>query len=191
MTNQMLSIWPANLNDQFIDAIINTGNKLPIAQTAIGFGGDVDSVDSVRRSEIRWVNTFDESHKFIVDTLWNFATDANRDHYGFDLNYLRDIQYTTYRAEDNAKYDWHQDTFWLNPTANHRKISMVIQLTDPSDYEGGEFQIDPEFGILDQSVIKQRGTVLAFPSFLRHRVTPVTAGVRRSLVCWVEGPKFR
>lgn len=187
----MLTMWPANLNSQFVDAIVNAGNKLPITQTGIGFDGVSDAVDSVRKSEIRWINTFDESHKFIVDTLWNFATDVNRDHYGFDLNYLRDIQYTTYRAEDGAKYDWHQDTFWLNPTANHRKISLVIQLSNPDEYLGGDFEIDQEYGIIDQSIIKQKGTVLAFPSFLRHRVTPVTAGVRRSLVCWVEGPKFR
>jgi PKHD-type hydroxylase len=74
---------------------------------------------------------------------------------------------------------------------NHRKLSMTIQLSEPNEYEGGEFEIDPEFGVLDQAVIKQRGTVLVFPSFLRHRVAPVTSGIRRSLVCWAEGPKFR
>ena len=187
----MLKIWPANLNKQFIDAVREVGNKQPISQTGIGFNGASAEVDTVRKSEIRWLNTIDQQHSFIVGTLWNFITDANRDHFGFDLNYLRDVQYTTYRADQNGKYDWHQDTFWLNPTMNHRKLSMIIQLSDPSEYEGGEFEIDPEFGILDQTTIKQLGTVIIFPSFLRHRVTPVTSGIRRSLVCWVEGPKFR
>ncbi len=189
--NQMMKIWTANLNGQFVDAICEVGDKQPIAQTGIGFAGESNGIDTIRKSEIRWINTYDLNHKFIVDTLWNFANDANRDHFGFDLNYLRDIQYTTYKSENSGKYDWHQDTFWLNPTANHRKISMIIQLSDPKEYSGGEFQVDPEFGVLDQQSVKQRGTVIAFPSFLRHRVTPVTSGIRRSLVCWIEGPKFR
>jgi PKHD-type hydroxylase len=189
--NQMLKVFPANLNKQFTAAIIGVGDKQPIAQTGIGFNGATAEVDTIRKSEIRWINTYDEGNRFIVDTLWNFVTDANRDHFGFDLNYLRDIQYTTYRAEQGGKYDWHQDTFWLNPTLNHRKLSITVQLSEPQDYKGGEFEIDPEYGVLDQEVVKQRGTVLIFPSFLRHRVTPVTSGVRKSLVCWVEGPKFR
>jgi PKHD-type hydroxylase len=72
-----------------------------------------------------------------------------------------------------------------------RKLSLIIQLTDPSEYEGGDFQFDSDIPQPDPAEIKQRGTVIVFPSFLRHRVTPVTSGVRRSLVSWVEGPKFR
>jgi len=189
--NQMLTMWPGNLNKVFTDAVIETGNKQPIAQTGIGFNGATDAVETVRKSEIRWVNTYDQSHRFIVDTLWNFVIDANRNNYGFDLNYLRDVQFTTYRSENGGKYDWHQDIFWMNPTMSHRKLSITVQLSEPNEYQGGEFEIDPEYGVLDQNVIKQRGTVLVFPSFLRHRVTPVTSGVRRSLVAWVEGPKFK
>lgn len=189
--NQMIQIWPGNLHKNFTDAIKEVGNKQPIAPTNIGFNGATTEIDAVRKSEIRWLNAYDQETRFIVETLWNFAIDANRSHFGFDLNYLRDIQYTTYNADVAAKYDWHQDTFWLNPTANHRKLSIVVQLSEPDEYEGGEFQIDSEFGILDQNVIKQRGTVMVFASFMKHRVTPVTSGVRRSLVCWVEGPKFR
>lgn len=189
--NTMIKFWPENLSKDFTDAIIDVGNKQPIAKTGIGFNASTESIEDIRRSEIRWLNTYDQSHRFIVETLWNFINDANRDHFGFNINYLRDIQYTTYRAEETGKYDWHEDIFWINPTANHRKLSLTIQLSDPNEYEGGEFEIDPEHGVLNQQLIKKRGTVLVFPSFLRHRVTPVTSGIRRSLVCWVEGPKFR
>jgi PKHD-type hydroxylase len=189
--NQILRVWPASLSKQFTDAIVEVGNRQPIARTGIGFKGSDDTVDTLRKSEIRWLNTLDPNHRLVVDTLWNFFIDANRDHFGFDLNYMREVQYTTYHGEQGGKYDWHKDTFWINPTMNHRKLSMTIQLAEPNEYEGGDFEIDAEFGVLDQAVIKQRGTVLVFPSFLRHRVTPVTSGIRRSLVCWAEGPKFR
>lgn len=189
--NQILKLWPAILSKQYTDAIIEIGNKQPVAKTGIGFDASNNTVDTIRKSDIRWLNTMDPNNRFLVDTVWNLFVDANRDHFGFDLNYMREVQYTTYHGEQGGKYDWHKDAFWINPTMNHRKLSMTIQLSEPNEYQGGEFEIDPEFGVLDQAVIKQRGTVLVFPSFLRHRVTPVSSGIRRSLVCWVEGPKFR
>lgn len=189
--NQMMTMWPGNLNKVFTDAVIETGNSQPISPTGVGFNGVTPEVETIRKSEIRWINTYDQKYHFIVDTLWNFVVDANRNNYGFDLNYLRDIQYTTYHGSESGRYDWHQDIFWKNPTMSHRKLSVTVQLSEPDTYTGGEFEIDPEYGILDQNVIKQRGTVLVFPSFLRHRVKPVTSGVRRSLVAWIEGPKFK
>jgi PKHD-type hydroxylase len=70
-------------------------------------------------------------------------------------------------------------------------MSIVIQLTDPSEYEGGDFEIDSQYPQLPKEEIREKGSVLVFPSFIPHRVTPVTKGVRRSLVSWIEGPKFR
>lgn len=190
MNGQIITLWPANLRPEFLDSVINFCETFPVQEAAIGFDGN--SVNNqYRKSDIRWINTYDLNAKFITETLWNYAVDANRNNFGFDINYLRDIQYTTYKSEQNGKYDWHEDVFWLNPTAYHRKLSVVIQLTDPSEYEGGCFEIDSQFGVLDQQEIKKRGTVLIFPSFVRHRVTPVTSGQRKSLVAWIEGPKWR
>jgi PKHD-type hydroxylase len=71
-----------------------------------------------------------------------------------------------------------------------RKISIVVQLSDPDEYEGGELQIQTgsESYI---SILKKKGAVTLFPSYMRHRVTPVTKGVRKSLVLWVGGSTFR
>ena len=66
---------------------------------------------------------------------------------------------------------------------------MVLQLSRPDEYEGGRLELDrdqPTKGEFDA-----RGTVIIFPSFLKHRVTQVTRGVRHSLVGWMEGPNFR
>ena len=69
-----------------------------------------------------------------------------------------------------------------------RKLSVVVQLTDPSDYEGGIF----EFKTVETPAnFKTRGSILVFPSYLEHQVTEITEGTRYSLVCWAEGPRWR
>jgi PKHD-type hydroxylase len=70
-----------------------------------------------------------------------------------------------------------------------RKISVVIQLSDPTEYEGGELQVmngEEPYRVCN----KEKGSLIMFPSFLLHRVTPVTKGCRRSLVLWISGPPF-
>jgi PKHD-type hydroxylase len=72
---------------------------------------------------------------------------------------------------------------------SHRKLSLTVQLSDPAHYEGGVLQF-----MLNQKIVdapKERGTVIVFPSFMMHRVTPVERGVRRSLVGWVSGHPYR
>jgi len=186
--NQIWQYWKTGITTGQCDLIIEAGNEQPLAEAGLGFDGATLN-DEYRSSEIRWIPTGLKPD--LTNQLWSFAHTANRNAFGFDISYLNDIQYTTYYADDNGKYDWHHDTFWGNPTSFDRKISIVIQLSDPQDYEGGDFEIDPQYQALPAEEIRAKGTVIAFPSFIRHRVTPVSKGVRRSLVCWVEGPKFR
>lgn len=188
--NQLWQYWHAHLEDAMIDDIIRVGEQYPVANAGLGFDGSTIN-DEYRSSEIRWIDPHHWSNRFLTDMLWYFAKEANRNAFGFDIDYLPDIQYTKYSAAEDGKYDWHCDTFWANPTTYDRKISIVIQLTDPSEYEGGDFQLDPQYAQMPAEIIRAKGTVLVFPSFLNHRVTPVTRGVRRSLVSWIQGPKFR
>ena len=83
-------------------------------------------------------------------------------------------------------YGWHQDFGGLLS----RKLSLVMQLSDPEEYEGGELQIMVG-GEKPISINKQKGLVVVFPSWAVHQVTPVTKGLRQSLVAWVSGPNFR
>lgn len=186
--NQIWQYWHAAVGDIDIKNIIDTGEQYPIANPGLGFDGSTSN-DQYRKSEIRWINP--NEAPFIRSLLWFYAREANRNAFGFDVDYLPDIQYTKYNATDGGKYDWHCDTFWANPSAYDRKISIVIQLSDPSEYEGGDFLIDPQYPQLDPQLIRAKGTVLVFPSFINHCVTPVTKGERRSLVSWIQGPKFR
>lgn len=186
--NQIWQFWRAGLSSQQISNIIRTGDLQPTAHAGLGFDGSSENHE-YRSSEIRWIPTSASSE--ITNMLWYYGQAANRNAFGFDISYVNDIQYTTYSATQNGKYDWHHDTFWANPTTFDRKISIVIQLTDPSEYEGGDFEIDPQYPQFPRDEIREKGSVIVFPSFIKHRVTPVTKGVRRSLVCWIEGPKFR
>ena len=100
----------------------------------------------------------------------------------FDEN----IQFTEYDSAYDGYYDWHIDTGGKELSSN-RKLSMSVQLSDPSEYEGGELQVVKETNVLK----KNRGSAFIFPSYLLHRVTPVTKGTRYSLVCWISGHPFR
>jgi len=146
--------------------------------------------ESYRKSEIRWLNPKQE--KAVVDEIWYYANQTNRDSFDLDLRYVNEIQFTKYVGDpDNpGKYDWHHDVDWTEKRAFHRKLSLVFQLSDSSDYEGGKFEFDPLLPQLPSGAF-EKGSVIVFPSFHRHRVTPVTSGIRHSLVTWVEGPHWR
>jgi PKHD-type hydroxylase len=70
-----------------------------------------------------------------------------------------------------------------------RKLSLVVQLSNPSDYSGGDLQIRSGHG--EATVSKTQGTVIVFPSYLLHQVTPVTGGLRESLVLWSGGNSYK
>lgn len=184
----MWQMWPGAVASEHISEIIEAAQKYPTSDPGLGMDGSTPN-ENYRNSEIRWMNASIEQN--IVSSISYFARTANRNGFGFDIDFIEDIQFTTYKAEENGKYDWHEDIFWDSYRPYHRKVSFILQLSDPSDYEGGEIQLDPTIPQPDPQLLKLKGTVLVFPSFLRHRVTPVTSGVRQSLVSWVEGPKFR
>lgn len=162
-----------------------------------------DAVDPDDRG-LTWSDTF---------RLLKRAMDlANLNYFGVDCAFIRHIQFTTYRAVEAKQeiiaadpeiagtevaladdhFSEHQDTFLVDPRyASHRKLSVTVQLSDPADYEGGDFKFHQELPQPDRSALRQQGTLLVFPSILRHRVEPVTRGTRHVLVAWYEGPKWR
>jgi PKHD-type hydroxylase len=136
-----------------------------------------------RISKIYWIPKNDE-YKNLYEIICKYIARCNSDFYQFKLYEMKDcIQYSVYTSEDSGFYEWHVDL----GKNNMRKLTCVVQLSDPSEYEGGELQINNGNIV---TVEKEEGTVIIFPSYLLHRVTPVTRGKRRSLVCWIEGPAF-
>ena len=152
--------------------------------TIIGNQEEVEA--TVRKSKIKWLPNNPE-WTWVYDKLAAMAVEANNTLWKFDLHtIIDDIQFTEYKA-GGGHYDWHVD---IGPsTISHRKISMVVQLADPDDYEGGDLELQP--GNYSFAVPRKQGAVVLFPSFMLHRVTPVTAGLRRSLVLWVGGGHYK
>ena len=142
--------------------------------------------DSVRNSHIRWID-YTEKSAWLYDHLSEMIQTANNEMWNFNISHIDDsIQYTEYH-DNGGHYDWHLDV-GIYPV-NHRKISITIQLSDPNDYEGGNFEVmtasEPDIAP------RKKGCAILFPSYLLHRVTPVTKGVRKSLVIWVNGEPFK
>ena len=141
-----------------------------------------------RISKNFWIPKNIVEHKWIYDRLLRYISIANKE-YKFDLSVIiDDIQFTVYKSSENGNYSWHDDIISDN-TNTMRKLSLSVQLSDSHEYEGGEFEIVKGFS--NFIAPKKLGTVIIFPSFLVHRVKPVTNGERISLVFWIDGPDFK
>ena len=153
------------------------------AQVGGGGGGAVNS--NIRRSQISWLsNSADTS--WVFEKLADVAARINAKHFRFELTgFGEPLQLTNYDQSENGMYGWHQDY----GGGVSRKLSMAVQLADPSEYEGGNLQVMT--ATEPTNIRKQRGLIAVFPSYIVHQVTPVTQGSRQSLVAWVSGPAFK
>ena len=160
---------------------------------------DIIDLKKKRDSNIVWLND-----RWIYKEIQPFIHQANRlANWNFNWDFSESCQFTKYKL--NQHYDWHCDS-WESAYANKdnpdtfgkiRKLSVTCSLSAPEDYEGGELEFD--FRNMDpdkQSIrkcaeIKPRGSIVVFPSFVWHRVKPVTKGTRYSLVIWNLGYPFK
>lgn len=155
------------------------------SEIAITRQGEKSLVDEeVRRTDVIWQDCTQPLGSF-ARTFAEFANQSAN--WNYAINSQENIQLGRYRSEDKGHFDWHIDAF---PPKDgiQRKLSMSILLSDPSEFEGGEFQFN---GMEDEKVLTTQGSIVVFPSFIEHRVTPVTKGVRYSAVTWFSGPSFR
>ena len=165
--------------------ITEIANRTPKQDGIVMGVKDNSELSDYRKSEIAWISDNDET-SWIYEKIANLAKMANKEMWNFDIwGYHDDLQYTTYYG-DGGHYDWHAD---LGPGISNRKLSCVLQLSDPGEYEGGELQMNLGGSII--SVKKEVGLICFFPSFVLHRVTPITSGVRTSLVTWLCGANLR
>lgn len=147
--------------------------------------GDVQYKDELRKSSVMFIDNIPEND-WIYNKLAGIAMSSNNERYWFDLlGFHQELQLTRYSEGDF--FEWHLD---FGPGAiSDRKLSMTIQLSDPDEYEGGDLQF-----MINQNIVtapREKGTIIVFPSFIMHRVTPITKGIRQSIVGWVAGPPFR
>lgn len=157
-------------------------------QDATTIGSQDQANAKVRSSRIKWIPQND-NWQWLYEKLFGMIEEANETLWKFDLFGTNEsIQYTEYLAENDGHYDWHQDIGPGGPSL--RKISLVVQLTDPSEYEGGDLQIWAG-GQNIWTVNRGKGNVAIFPSYMMHRVSPMTSGTRRSLVLWAGGEHYK
>ena len=184
-TNEFLSkvaTWPQFLQPAECEALVRLAEGYQAKDGTIGsrYEGNRD----IRKSEV-WFLAEDESTRWVFERF-AFAIGHVNQGYQFELEGIdRGVQIARY--VDRGHYDWHIDVGTAE--LSRRKLSISVQLSDPSTYDGGDLQF--HMPNLDTAKMRGQGALIAFPSYLEHRVAPVTRGVRYSLVAWIAGPPFR
>ncbi len=145
--------------------------------------------NNVKDETIRKSNTcflpINEDTKWIFERICKIVIFINDKYFNYDLIGFHELQYTKY--EKDCFYDKHIDS--LYNVYSVRKLSISIQLSDPSSYDGGDLLL--HYAPSPDVAKKEQGVLTAFNSLTLHEVTPVSRGERMALVCWVVGPKFK
>jgi len=164
-----------------------------------------------RDCEVAWFND-----QWIYDMVWPYLLEANKESgWNWDIEWAEGFQFTKYTKD--GLYNWHNDggsdhhgkyikdnEGLPNPCTDDptfegrvRKISMTMNLTDPKEYDGGKLKFDLSkthdsgIDIMEIEEINRKGSIVFFPSFMSHTITPITRGTRYSLVLWVLGQPWR
>lgn len=185
-----IAYWEDFLTEEDINLILAQPEWLSLQPGCIGGGTDVGKVDkNIRTTELAWLTRKPE-----LEHIWRKFAEAtaeiNSRFFQYDIRgFYEPMQLGVYHASDNGHYNWHTDASAGDRNAP-RKLSIAMLLSDPSEFEGGEFQVKPNSDEA-QTIEVKKGRAWFFPSYMLHRVAPVTKGVRRSLVLWVGGPAFK
>ena len=173
------------------DKIISLSSKVYPTTASIGGTHENSKVHKLMRSAEIYNVENNEQNRWIFEKVSNIVSVINTVHFNYDIaGITHGIQLIEYSSDADIKghYDWHIDAGEGDPA--HRKISLTAQLTEPSKYDGCELIINNHA----QEVVgtKDRGSVHLFPSYMLHKVSPITKGTRHALVIWIHGSsRFR
>lgn len=179
--------WANAFSPAELSMIESYGDRLAVEKATLLS----DTPEGLVRGEIRvtrtaWMTPGAES-KWIYDRIQGAVRSLNDRVYQFALSgFSENLQYTVYHGTEGGHYDWHVDH---GPLSTRRKLSISVQLSDPSQYEGCDLQFYA--GNKIETAPRERGTVIAFPSYVLHRVTSCTKGTRKAIVAWTTGPQFQ
>ena len=183
--------YESKLTKQTCEHIIQFSLETKPEEAVVGVDGEMKTHE-MRKSVVRFLDMKNPKLEQLNDLLWKLAIQANEKYFNFHISKLDYVQVAEYDESYGGKYGKHHDVFWINNDPKyHRKISAIVQLTDPSEYEGGDFEFFNLVNFPDKDILRKQGTILFFPSFLEHQATPVTKGKRHSLAAWFDGPKWR
>lgn len=187
LATQIYVSWADAFTPAELDAIEAYGDSLPPDQAVVlARTRDGEVQDNIRITQTAWIRQVPEI-QWLYDRMQAVTRKINDASYKYDLRgFSEEFQYTVYRDAEGGHYDWHVDH---GPLPVQRKLSLSVQLSHGDSYEGCDLQFVG--GSKTETAPRARGTVVAFPSYTLHRVTPITSGVRKSLVVWTTGPNFR
>ena len=181
-----ITVWEDALDAAMLEAIIAHGDRLAQDKAQVADKREGERTTRHRITDVAWFMQ-DEVTLPFYQRMAELVLAMNERFYRYDLHGLENFQYTVYHGAAGGHYDWHIDNG--EHTDQPRKLSLSLQLSDARDYDGCDLEV---WGRSQVDVApRTRGTLIAFPSYALHRVTPITRGVRKSLVCWVSGPEFR
>jgi PKHD-type hydroxylase len=172
---------PLMFKNEELNDIVKLGLSEELVTGAIAQGKQDNAIRDCRRR-----NIWPHEAPWLMRRLQDVVSYSNANNFGFNLDgFAEGLQFTEYNAP-HGKYEYHIDQIIGGIV---RKLTVVVQLSNPEDYEGGDLQL--QLGHAEPFTFpRDRGMVIMFPSFYLHRVTPVTRGTRYSLVGWVTGKQF-
>ena len=168
-----------------IDRINQVADAQPPERVVVG--KDLTYKPEGNRSHVRRVEPTREN-QWIYQKLVDAISILNASTYQFDITGTdQSLYHVTYEGSEQGHYAWHTDLGHEKQAT--RKLSITFQMTDGSEYEGGDLEFNGTGQI--ETAPKKRGQLILFPSYVLHRVAPVTKGVRRAMVAWIVGPPFK
>ena len=178
---ELYQVWSSDLTHEQVDRILSLAMDQPEEEATLFSSSD--SMRGIRTCRVRWL-----TDEWLQTLLWSYVERANSRSFQVAVEPRAEMQVTEYSAEEDAHYDWHHDVHWNGQSGFDRKLSITVQLSESDAYEGGDFEFDE---VKTNADFRSKGTVLVFPSYLRHRIHPVTSGKRLALVAWFSGPRWR
>lgn len=173
-------------SNEEIEKIIHDAEKTEAKKAQVGTPEGIGKInEEVRKTEVSWILPC-KDNEWLFRKITDQVLTVNANWFGFDLVEIEDLQFSKYYV--GGFYDKHVDHY-PETYGNPRKLSFVVQLSDPETYEGGSTLLWTSK--TSQKIMKKKGSVTFFPSYLLHEVEPVTAGTRLALVGWVQGPPFK
>jgi PKHD-type hydroxylase len=183
---ECFAIWQGGFSSEEIDKIIDIEKLQEFDRGRVGNDLNVAAPNEVRNADITWIHT-DQHSDWVFNRIASITSLVNHDHFMYNIDGVDALQYSKYGPDQHYTWHWDVEFGWRKWI---RKISIAIMLSDPSEYEGGEFQLIKNGNLDDMVSIKlEKGDMIYFASWMPHRVAPVTSGLRRSLVAWVMGER--
>ena len=180
-----LVAWRGLFAPAELDAITRHADSLALEQAELS---NHPGYHGIRKTQVAWYARSPDTDP-LYRRMEEVVLTLNAQFFRFDLSGLVSFQYAVYRGRGH--FDWHKDYGRdpADPVQEPRKLTLSLQLSDASDYEGCDLEV--RAGNLIDTAPRERGAVIAFPANVLHRVTPITSGIRKALVIWAVGPEFR